>query len=120
VDIVGWSQGGGVMPRQYLEFDGGARYVHDLVGLAASDHGTTLDGLFALINADTFIGLPATTTLAGCPACTEQQVGSSFLERVNAAGDTVPGVRYNNALGADDPAFHPTCGLALPVIGSLS
>jgi triacylglycerol esterase/lipase EstA (alpha/beta hydrolase family) len=72
VDIVGWSQGG-MMPRQYLKFGGGARYVHDLVGLACSSHGTTLDGLFALINADTLIGLPATTTLADCPACTEFQ-----------------------------------------------
>jgi triacylglycerol esterase/lipase EstA (alpha/beta hydrolase family) len=93
VDIVGWSQGG-MLPRQYLEFDGGAAYVHDLVGLAPSSHGTTLDGLFALINADTLIGLPATTTLADCPACTEQEVGSSFLQRLNAGGDTVPGVDY--------------------------
>jgi triacylglycerol esterase/lipase EstA (alpha/beta hydrolase family) len=93
VDIVGWSQGG-MMPRQYIKFDGGARYVHDLVGLAPSSHGTTIDGLFALVNADTLIGLPATTTLAQCPACTEQEVGSSFLTRLNAGGDTVPGVHY--------------------------
>jgi triacylglycerol esterase/lipase EstA (alpha/beta hydrolase family) len=93
VDIVGWSQGG-MMPGQYLKFDGGAQYVHDLVGLAPSNHGTTLDGLFALINADTFIGLPATTTLAMCPACTEQEDGSAFLENLNAGGDTVPGIDY--------------------------
>jgi triacylglycerol esterase/lipase EstA (alpha/beta hydrolase family) len=93
VDIVGWSQGG-MMPRQYLKFDGGAPYVHDLVGLAPSSHGTTLDGLFALINSDTLIGLPATTTLAQCPACTEQEVGSPFLTALNAGGDTVPGVDY--------------------------
>ncbi|HEY5316909.1 MAG TPA: lipase [Solirubrobacteraceae bacterium] len=93
VDIVGWSQGG-MMPRQYIKFDGGARYVHDLVGLAPSSHGTTLDGLFALINGDTFIGLPATTTLADCMACTEQEVGSSFLAKLGAGGDTVPGVSY--------------------------
>lgn len=93
VDIVGWSQGG-MMPRQYLKFDGGAPYVHDLVGLAPSNHGTTLDGLFALINSDTFIGLPPTTTLADCPACTEQEVGSPFLQALNAGGDSVPGVTY--------------------------
>jgi triacylglycerol esterase/lipase EstA (alpha/beta hydrolase family) len=93
VDIVGWSQGG-MLPRQYMKFDGGARYVHDLVGLAPSNHGTTLDGLFALINADTLIGLPATTTLADCLACTQQETGSSFLKALNAGGDTVPGVTY--------------------------
>ncbi|HWF52268.1 MAG TPA: lipase [Solirubrobacteraceae bacterium] len=169
VDIVGWSQGA-MMPRWYLKFGRGARYVHDLVGLAPSNHGTTLDGLFALINADTLLGLPATTTLAGCPACTEQQVGSSFLKRLNAGGDTVPGVTYTviesthdevvtpytsaflagpsvtnitlqdqcpldlsdhlampydstaledvvNALGPGDPAFKPSCGLSLPILG---
>ncbi len=43
VDLVGWSQGG-MMPRWYLRFDGGAASVHDLVGLAPSNHGTTVDG----------------------------------------------------------------------------
>jgi triacylglycerol esterase/lipase EstA (alpha/beta hydrolase family) len=47
VDIVGHSQGG-MMPRYYLKFLGGATKVHTLVGLAPSNHGTTLDGLFTL------------------------------------------------------------------------
>jgi triacylglycerol esterase/lipase EstA (alpha/beta hydrolase family) len=93
VDIVGWSQGG-MMPRQYMKFDGGAPYVHDLVGLAPSNHGTTLDGLFYLLNAEQLLGLPATTSVAGCPACTEQEVGSPFLTQLNAGGDTLPGVTY--------------------------
>ncbi|HLI23729.1 MAG TPA: alpha/beta fold hydrolase, partial [Acidimicrobiales bacterium] len=93
VDIVGWSQGG-MMPRWYLKFDGGAAEVHDLVGLAPSNHGTTLRGLFALIDADQALGLPAPFTLAGCPACTEQRHGSTFLRKLNAGGDTVPGVTY--------------------------
>jgi triacylglycerol esterase/lipase EstA (alpha/beta hydrolase family) len=93
VDIVGWSQGG-MMPREYLKFDGGGPYVHDLVGLAPSNHGTTIDGLFDLINAGRLLGLPATTTLVGCPACTEQEAGSPFLTQLNAGGDTVPGVTY--------------------------
>lgn len=33
VDLVGHSQGG-LMPRQYLKFEGGAEKVHRLVGLA--------------------------------------------------------------------------------------
>ena len=44
VDIVGHSQGG-MMPRYYIKY-GGASKVHALVGLAPSNHGTTLDGLF--------------------------------------------------------------------------
>jgi triacylglycerol esterase/lipase EstA (alpha/beta hydrolase family) len=93
VDIVGWSQGG-MMPRWFLRFDGGAAEVHDLVGLAPSNHGTTLRGLFALIDADQALGLPAPFTVAGCPACTEQRHGSAFLRKLNAGGDTVAGVTY--------------------------
>ncbi|MDN3351483.1 alpha/beta fold hydrolase [Actinomadura sp. DC4] len=90
VDIVGHSQGG-MMPRYYLKFLGGAGKVHTLVGLAPSNHGTTLDGIATL--AQQFpgaIGLVA----AGCPACADQVVGSPVLTRLNAGGDTVPGVSY--------------------------
>ena len=93
VDLVGWSQGG-MMPRWYLRFDGGAAHVHDLVGLAPSNHGTTVDGTSALFDAVTTLGLPAPLTLAECPACTQQLAGSAFLQQLNAGRDTVPGVRY--------------------------
>ncbi len=49
VDIVGHSQGG-MMPRYYLKNLGGAAKVHTLVGLAPSNHGTTLLGLAILAN----------------------------------------------------------------------
>ena len=41
--MVGHSQGG-MMPRYYLKFLGGAAKVDDLVGLAPSNHGTTNPG----------------------------------------------------------------------------
>jgi triacylglycerol esterase/lipase EstA (alpha/beta hydrolase family) len=106
VDLVGWSQGG-MMPRWYMTRDGGAPAVHELVGLSPSNHGTTLDGLFALINADTSLGLPATTTLIGCPACTEQQFGSPFLQALNAGGDGVPGVKLVSIETAYDEVVTP-------------
>ena len=93
VDLVGWSQGG-MMPRWYLRSDGGAAYVHDLVGLAPSNHGTTVDGMSALFDDVTHLGLPAPLTLAQCPACTQQLAGSAFLQQLNAGGDTVRGVHY--------------------------
>jgi triacylglycerol esterase/lipase EstA (alpha/beta hydrolase family) len=71
VDLVGWSQGG-MMPRWYLRFDGGAAYVHGLVGLSPSNHGTTVDGMSALFDAVTALGLPAPLTLAQCSASTQQ------------------------------------------------
>ena len=90
VDIVGHSQGG-MMPRQYLKFHGGAAEVHTLVGLAPSNHGTTLLGLALL--ADAFPGGRQLVGVA-CPSCRDQIRNSEFLQALNAGGDTVPGVRY--------------------------
>jgi triacylglycerol esterase/lipase EstA (alpha/beta hydrolase family) len=90
VDMVGHSQGG-MMPRWYIKFLGGDQTVHELVGLAPSNHGTTFNGLASLARA--FPGGPS--ALGGlCQACEQQFVGSSFLDELNAGGDTVPGPSY--------------------------
>jgi triacylglycerol esterase/lipase EstA (alpha/beta hydrolase family) len=89
-DIVGHSQGG-MMPRYYLKFLGGASKVSVMVALSPSSHGTNLDGLFGLLHA--FPG-GSSFLAARCAACTEQSAGSSFLTRLNAGGDTVSGVTY--------------------------
>ncbi|MFF0792473.1 esterase/lipase family protein [Streptomyces spiralis] len=90
VDLVGHSQGG-MMPRYYLKFLGGAAKVNALVGLAPDNHGTTLSGLTKLL--PYFPGaedlLKATT-----PGLADQITGSDFLTRLNEGGDTVPGVHY--------------------------
>jgi triacylglycerol esterase/lipase EstA (alpha/beta hydrolase family) len=90
VDLVGHSQGG-MMPRYYLEFLGGAAKVHTLVGLSPSNHGTTVDGIGVLAR---FFPGGEQFTGALCPACEEQIVGSAFLAELNSGGDTVPGVEY--------------------------
>ncbi|MGW2400837.1 lipase family alpha/beta hydrolase [Kitasatospora sp. NPDC001664] len=94
VDLVGHSQGG-MMPRYYLKYLGGAAKVNALVGIAPSNHGTTLDGIATLAST---LGLlePANAFLLGpaCPACVDQEVGSPFITDLNSGGDTVPGVRY--------------------------
>jgi triacylglycerol esterase/lipase EstA (alpha/beta hydrolase family) len=90
VDLVGHSQGG-MMPRWYLKFLGGASEVNTLVGLSPSNHGTTVAGIGLL--ARFFPGGPQFTG-ALCPACEEQIVGSQFLAELNSGGDTVPGVEY--------------------------
>ncbi|MEV7790008.1 alpha/beta fold hydrolase [Streptomyces sp. NPDC088106] len=89
-DIVGHSQGG-MMPRHYLKFLGGADEVNALVGIAPSNHGTTLGGLTALL--PYFPGAEDLLSEA-TPALADQVAGSDFLARLNAGGDTVPGVRY--------------------------
>jgi triacylglycerol esterase/lipase EstA (alpha/beta hydrolase family) len=107
VDIVGHSQGG-MMPRYYLKFLGGAPDVHMLIGLAPSNHGTTLDGTDTLLSEVHALGINV-FTLAGCLACTQQVdgQGSSFMSTLNAGGDTVPGPRYVVIESAYDEVVTP-------------
>ncbi|KRE88143.1 esterase/lipase family protein [Arthrobacter sp. Soil764] len=88
VDLVGHSQGG-MMPRYYMHLLGGAKYVHHLVGIAPSNHGT--QGL--IVPPPDAVPDPAYTTL-GCAACADQQAGSAFMQELNAKGDTVTGPSY--------------------------
>jgi triacylglycerol esterase/lipase EstA (alpha/beta hydrolase family) len=102
VDLVGHSQGG-MMPRYYLKFLGGAKKVRTLVGLSPSNHGTTVDGLFTLAS---FV--PGATGFFGlCTACEEQAAGSSFLAKLNAGADTVRGVHYTVIQTANDTVVTP-------------
>jgi triacylglycerol esterase/lipase EstA (alpha/beta hydrolase family) len=78
--VVGHSQGG-MMPRFWMRFLGGAARVRGVVGLAPSNHGTTI------------AAAPAAAG-GGCASCAEQQAGSAFLTRLNAGGDTLPGINY--------------------------
>ncbi|EST21986.1 esterase/lipase family protein [Streptomyces roseochromogenus] len=89
-DLVGHSQGG-MMPRYYLKFLGGAAKVNALVGLAPDNHGATLSGLTNLLPY-----FPGATDLikATTPGLADQIPGSDFLTQLNAGGDTVPGVHY--------------------------
>ncbi|MFF3379485.1 esterase/lipase family protein [Streptomyces sp. NPDC002680] len=89
-DLVGHSQGG-MMPRYYLKFLGGAAEVNAFVGIAPSNHGTTLNGLTNLL---TYFPGAADLLTTATPALADQVVGSAFLTKLNAGGDTVPGVRY--------------------------
>src|SRR5580693_9581649 len=106
VDLVGHSQGG-MMPRYYLKFLGGAKYVNTLVALAPSNYGTTVDGLTTLASSLGAIGLVNSVINPLCPACVEQEQGSSFLMNLNSGGDTVPGVHYTVIESRDDEVVTP-------------
>ncbi|MDQ0757281.1 triacylglycerol lipase [Arthrobacter sp. B3I4] len=88
VDLVGHSQGG-MMPRYYMDFLGGAKYVHHLVGIAPSNHGTK----GVIVPPPGFVP-PPDYTAAGCAACADQQAGSAFMQQLNSIGDTVAGPSY--------------------------
>jgi triacylglycerol lipase len=97
VSMVGHSQGG-MMPRYYIKFLGGADLVDDLIGLSPSNHGTSTTGDSSQPNPflDTF-----------CQACREQTAGSDFLTNLNS-GDETPGpVSYTNIVTKYDEVVVP-------------
>jgi triacylglycerol esterase/lipase EstA (alpha/beta hydrolase family) len=90
VDIVGHSQGG-MMPRYDMKFLGGADKVNALVGIAPSNHGTTLSGLTKLVD----LIPPAGDVIEELgPSLMQQKEGSDFINRLNEGGDTLPGIKY--------------------------
>ncbi|WP_235562024.1 triacylglycerol lipase [Marmoricola sp. Leaf446] len=94
VSLVGHSQGG-MMPRYYLRFLGGAAKVDDLVGLAPSNHGTRTPLLLT----------PGLSVL--CPACRQQAAGSVFLQRLNAGDETPGAVSYTTVVTRYDEVVVP-------------
>src|SRR5579875_1252706 len=89
-DLVGHSQGG-MLAEYYAKLLGGAPYIHDLVGLSPTTHGTTLDGLTTL--AGYFPGANQFTG-ALCPACTGQEAGSPVIRALDNGPIAQPGVSY--------------------------
>lgn len=103
-DLVGHSQGGGLLPRWYLKFDGGAAKTHRLVGIAPSNHGTTASGMASL--AKSLRVLDTTARMVG-EAAKDQTVGSDVNTRLDAGGDTVPGVRHTTVVTRTDEVVTP-------------
>ncbi|MEY2468966.1 MAG: hypothetical protein QOF21_1664 [Actinomycetota bacterium] len=89
VDVIGHSQGG-MMPRWYMKFLGGAAKVHALIGLSPSNHGTEV------VQRDGGSSEPSGSTPYSdyCGACADQDANSEFMQELNAGGDTLPGVEY--------------------------
>ncbi len=90
VDLVGHSQGG-MLAEYYAKVLGGAPFVHNLIGLSPSTHGTTLGGLEVLANS-----IPGANAVlaAGCAACVDQENGSAALRPLDTGAIAQPGVRY--------------------------
>ncbi|WP_280464449.1 esterase/lipase family protein [Nocardia cyriacigeorgica] len=95
VDIVAHSQGGS-MSNWYTKFDGGAAKVKNLITYGATHHGTSLDGIGALGRAINNLGIDILgfIEIFVGHAGIQQTIGSDFVNRLNANGDTVAGVDY--------------------------
>ncbi|WP_458686445.1 esterase/lipase family protein [Nocardia tengchongensis] len=108
VDVIAHSQGGPVT-SQYLKFEGGQGKVRKVVSFGATSHGTSLLGIATLGRIITNLGLNILgfyQPLIG-QANTEQVVGSSFYAKLNADGDTVPGVEYTAVGTSHDEISNP-------------
>ncbi|MGV9408713.1 esterase/lipase family protein [Nocardia sp. NPDC003693] len=108
VDVVGHSQGGGILPHYYLERLGGAAKVASLIAIAPSNHGTTTFGLATLASA---LGLvDPVANLFGVlqtPAFAQQSTAAPLVAEVYGDGDTVPGVRYAVVQTRNDAVITP-------------
>ncbi|MBF6333821.1 alpha/beta fold hydrolase [Nocardia transvalensis] len=114
VDIVSHSQGG-VVTRQYLRFEGGANpaepernTVRKVVMIAATNHGTTALDMGRLVHVGS-TSEPAHRAVGAVlgEAAAQQVVGSDFLQRLNAGGDTEPGVHYTVVASSVDQVTTP-------------
>jgi hypothetical protein len=93
VDLVGHSQGG-MMPRYYVKFLGGATKVDDLVGIVPSNHGTSNP-----------LAIAAGATV--CPACVDQTAGSPLLTKLNADPEAPAGPDYTQIATRYDEVVVP-------------
>ncbi|MCX5413324.1 triacylglycerol lipase [Streptomyces sp. NBC_00059] len=111
VDLVGHSQGGGILPRYYLKFAGGSEpddparnKVHHLIGIAPANHGSTVSGLATLARR---LHILAPAAEFGGQALADQTIGSVVNRRLDAGGDTMPGVRYTTVVTRRDRIVTP-------------
>jgi triacylglycerol esterase/lipase EstA (alpha/beta hydrolase family) len=108
VDLVGHSQGGSVS-RYYANLIGGSSKVANVVGLAPSNHATTVSGLLSI---GRFIGavdpIFAVTNWIGLPALQQQaDPNSQYFQDLNSQGETRPGIRYVNIATKFDEVVTP-------------
>lgn len=108
VDLVGVSQGGGLMPLYYINKLGGDRYVDKMVGISPSNHGTSGSGAMFLRKAFPPLGQLAYGALeALAPAAGQQAVGSPVQAETYGEGDTRPGVTYTTIVTKYDEVVTP-------------
>ncbi|OBB59980.1 hypothetical protein A5757_13020 [Mycobacterium sp. 852013-51886_SCH5428379] len=107
VVLVGYSQGGGILPAYYINVLGGGPKVSQVIGLAPSNHGTDLDYL-AYATLLPVIG-PLLMFVVGtvAPGALQQTITSPFQEVVYGHGDTRPGVLYTNIVSINDEVVTP-------------
>lgn len=108
VDLVGHSQGGGILPDYYLKILGGAEKVHTKVGISPSP-GTTLSQTIYIRTLIPVLGHVIYDTIGSiAPGLTQQAEGSSLDQEVYPDGTVpAPGVQNYSIITENDWAITP-------------
>ncbi|KAG9063101.1 hypothetical protein KI688_004701 [Linnemannia hyalina] len=106
VDMVGHSQGG-VLGRYWMKYMDGAGKVYRMVGVSAITHGTLLSGI-VLLGEITGLLKPAEPLVDSfCAGCYDMIRDSDFMKKLNAGGDTTPGVIHSYIATRYDEVITP-------------
>ncbi|KAH7046256.1 secreted lipase [Linnemannia elongata] len=125
VDMVGHSQGG-ILGRYWMKYMDGAGKVYRMVGISAITHGTLLSGL-VLLGEVTGLLKPAEPLIdAFCAGCYDMIRDSDFMKKLNAGGDTTPGVihsyiatRYDEVITPYQSTFSLSSGVTNTLVQDL-
>ncbi|KAF9359985.1 hypothetical protein BGX26_010913 [Mortierella sp. AD094] len=110
VDIVGHSQGG-ILARYWMKYLDGAGKVYRHVGVSPITHGTTLDDVTTFAKALNIFAPAQPLFDSSAPSFYQMVVNSTFINKLNAGGDTAPGVIFSNIATKYDEVVTPyeTC-----------
>ncbi|KAK3833473.1 MAG: putative secreted lipase [Linnemannia elongata] len=110
LDYIGHSQGG-ILGRYWIKYLDGAGKINRMVGVSPIHHGTTLSGITTFASALHLLNPVQPILDAVAPALYQMIVGSPFMQKLNAGGDTSPGVIHSNIATRYDEIVTPweTC-----------
>ncbi|KAF9548066.1 hypothetical protein EC957_007349 [Mortierella hygrophila] len=110
LDYIGHSQGG-ILGRYWIKYLDGAGKINRMIGVSPIQHGTTLDGITTFASALHLLNPAQPLFDAVAPALYQMIVGSPFMQKLNAGGDTSPGVIQSNLATRYDEVVTPweTC-----------
>jgi triacylglycerol lipase len=97
VDLVGHSEGG-LVARTFVKYYGGAAEVDSLVTLGTPNYGTAIANIIRFFTLGTCVGITA---------CEQMNVGSGFLNDLNAGDDSIGSVQYTNIATVVDELVQP-------------
>ncbi|KAF9301982.1 hypothetical protein BGZ74_006019 [Mortierella antarctica] len=78
-----------------------------MVGIAAINHGTTMNGLMGLFQMLNTVSPDESLVGSLAPSVPEMVQDSAFMKKLNDGGDTVPGVIHSNIVTMYDEIITP-------------